>query len=154
MWDNCLHIFLENFCNYLAEFSLFFVDRVLLMILLWRAIFQNLKITETWISWALFISKKILHTVLKIISAQISWKIFFFEKKFFSSTWNFFHDCKTSDLGLIFFHKKITLYFFFKCGYLISMQYYKHDLRIYLEKLWQTGDFTLLNKPLEPYKPP
>ena len=34
------------------------------------------------------------------------------------------------------------------------MQYYKHDLRIYLEKLWKTGGFILLNKPLKPYKLP
>ena len=29
----------------------------------------------------------------------------------------------------------------------------KMALRIYLEKLWKI-DFALLNKPLEPYKPP
>ena len=28
----------------------------------------------------------------------------------------------------------------------------KHALKIYLEKLWKNGNFTLLNKPLEPYK--
>ena len=31
---------------------------------------------------------------------------FFFFKKLFSKTWNFFRDYKTTDLGLIFFHKK------------------------------------------------
>ena len=47
-----------------------------------------------------------------MISAQISWKNFFFRKIFFSRTWSFFHHCKTTNLGLIFFHKKIILYFF------------------------------------------
>ena len=35
-----------------------------------------------------------------------------FWKKIFWRTWSFFHDCKATDLGLIFFHKKIILYFF------------------------------------------
>ena len=30
----------------------------------------------------------------------------------------------------------------------------KKTLKIYLEKLWKIGDFTLLYKPLEPYKLP
>ena len=37
---------------------------------------------------------------------------FFFRKKVFARTWSFFHDCKTADLSLIFFHKKLILYFF------------------------------------------
>ena len=37
---------------------------------------------------------------------------FFFQKIFFSRTWSFFRDCKTTILGVIFFHKKIILYFF------------------------------------------
>ena len=37
---------------------------------------------------------------------------FFFRKKIISRTWGFFCDCKTTDLGLIFFHKKLILYFF------------------------------------------
>ena len=43
---------------------------------------------------------------------------FFFQNNFFSKTWSFFHDYKTTDLGLIFFHKKIILCFF---SNLISM---------------------------------
>ena len=37
---------------------------------------------------------------------------FFFEKFFFSRTWTFFHDCKTTNLGVIFFHKKLISHFF------------------------------------------
>ena len=38
----------------------------------------------------------------------------FFFGIFFSSTWNFFHDCNRSNLSVIFFHKKLILYFFSK----------------------------------------
>ena len=37
---------------------------------------------------------------------------FFFQKIFLSRTWSFFHDCKTTNLGVIFFHKKLISYFF------------------------------------------
>ena len=37
---------------------------------------------------------------------------FFFRKNFFSRTWRFFHGCETTDLSLIFFHKKVISYFF------------------------------------------
>ena len=36
----------------------------------------------------------------------------FFRKTFFSRTWSFFHDWKTTNLGVIFFHKKLILCFF------------------------------------------
>ena len=39
---------------------------------------------------------------------------FFFRKTFFSRTWSFFHDWRTTNLGVIFFHKKLILYFFSK----------------------------------------
>ena len=39
---------------------------------------------------------------------------FFFRKTFFSRTWSFFHDSKTTNLGAIFSHKKLILYFFSK----------------------------------------
>ena len=38
----------------------------------------------------------------------------FFRKTIFSRTWSFFHDRKTFILGVIFFHKKLILYFFSK----------------------------------------
>ena len=37
---------------------------------------------------------------------------FIFGKKIFSRTCSFFHDCNTTNLSIIFFHKKIILYFF------------------------------------------
>ena len=58
--------------------------------------------------------KKILHTVLKILSAQISWTDFFFRKNFFSRSWSYLHDWKTTKLGAIFSHKKLISYFFSK----------------------------------------
>ena len=36
---------------------------------------------------------------------------FFFQKIFLSRTWCFFHDCKTTNLGIIFFHKKFHTFF-------------------------------------------
>ena len=36
----------------------------------------------------------------------------FFQKIFLSRAWSFFCDCKTTNLGVIFFHKKLILHFF------------------------------------------
>ena len=36
---------------------------------------------------------------------------FFFQKTFFSRAWSFFRDWKTTNLGVIFLHKKLVLYF-------------------------------------------
>ena len=44
---------------------------------------------------------------------------FIFQKFFLSRTWSFFHDWKTTDLGVIFFHKKTNFILFFKGDYLI-----------------------------------
>ena len=44
---------------------------------------------------------------------------FFFQKVFLSRTWSYFHDCKTTNLGIIFSNKKLISYFFFKGDYLI-----------------------------------
>ena len=37
---------------------------------------------------------------------------FLFQRIFLSGTWSFFHNCKITDLGVIFFHKNLILYFF------------------------------------------
>ena len=77
--------------------------------------FRTLKLLKLkYLEINLFKKKNNLHIVLKNISAQVSWKnfFFFFRKKIISRTWGFFCDCKTTDLGLIFFHKKLILYFF------------------------------------------
>ena len=34
------------------------------------------------------------------------------KKKFFSRSWSFFHDCKSTNLGVIFFHKKLISWIF------------------------------------------
>ena len=62
--------------------------------------------------------KKIPHTVLKIISAQISWKKFFFEKKLFQGLGAFFVIAKPLT-WVSFFSTKYKFYTFFKCDYLI-----------------------------------
>ena len=90
-----------------AEFSGFFVDRVLLIILLWRTLKSpKLKYLETHL-----VKKNTAHRFEDHICTN-KLKEFFFRKIFFSRTWSFFHDCKTFYLGLIFFHKKLILYFF------------------------------------------
>ena len=112
-----LQKFYEMICEIIVSktvcgiFLLFFVNRVLLIILWTGTIFRNRKITESKISRDPFISKKFPHIVFKIVSAQISWTDFFFEKQFFSRTWSFFQDWKTNNLGVTFFHKKLILYF-------------------------------------------
>ena len=63
------------------------------------------------------------HTVLKIISAQISWKNFFFEKTFFQGLGVFFTTAKSLITASFFSTKKNIFILFFKCGYLIVMQY-------------------------------
>ena len=44
---------------------------------------------------------------------------FFFWKKLFSKIWSFFHDCSTTNLGVIFFLKKNNFILFLRGGYLI-----------------------------------
>ena len=89
-----------------AEFSWFFVVCVLLVILLWRTIFQNRKNTKLNISRPIY---------FKNISAQRFEDLICSNKlEGFYSRWlkSFFRDCKTSHLGVIFFAPKIILYFF------------------------------------------
>ena len=77
----------------------------------------------------------------EIISAQISCKNFFFQTFFFQGQ-SFFQDCKTTDLGLIFFQEEIILYFFFQV-WLFNFNTILKTLRIYLEKLknWRFYSF-------------
>ena len=68
-----------------------------------------------------FIFKKFLHIVLKILSAQISWSDYFFEKYFFQGLAAFF----TTEKPLIwapFFPQKIN-FILFKDDYLILVYY-------------------------------
>ena len=77
--------------------------------------------------------KKISHTVLKIISAQISWKNSFVENVSFNDL-QLFSRLQNHWFGPHFFPQKINFILFFKCDYLILMHYQKHALRISSEK--------------------
>ena len=81
--------------------------------------FSEPNITESWISPRYpFILTKFPHTVLKILSVQMSWKNLFLNF-FLLRTWSFLHDCKTTNLGVTFFNRKLILYIFCKGDYLI-----------------------------------
>ena len=100
-----------------VEFSWFFVDRVLLIILLWRTIFRNLKIPK------LKYLKN--HLFRRYLGTSFWWsyphkwagRVFFL---IFQGLGAFF---ATTELlfGPHFFHKKVNFVFFFKCDYLISI---------------------------------
>ena len=79
---------------------------------------------------------------------------FFFQKIFVSRTWNFFYDCKTTNLGIIFFHKKLIFYFF--QGWLFNFDVILKTCfkNLFWKTVWKNGDFTILNKPPKPYKLP
>ena len=72
-----------------TEFSWSFVDQVFLIILLQRAIFRNLKITQTLKYLETHLFKKISAQCFED-HIQISWKKFFFEKNFFQGLGAFF----------------------------------------------------------------
>ena len=83
------------------EFSWFFVLCVLLMILLWRKFFESVKsLKNKYLETHLFL--EILHIVLKILSAQISWKDFFFQKR-----------CVFQGLGALFRGEKTLIWLLF-----------------------------------------
>ena len=56
---------------------------------------------------------------------------FFFLKKSFLRTWNFFSRLQNHWFGLHFFPQKTNFILIFKCDHLILIQYEKHALRIY-----------------------
>ena len=66
---------------------------------------RNLNISRT------IYLKKFPHNVLKVISAKMCWKNFFFEKTFFKDL-EYFSRLQNHCLGLIFYHNKLILYFF------------------------------------------
>ena len=78
-------------------------------------------------------------------------KGFFFRKKIFSRTMSFFHDRSTTNLAS-FFSTKIQFYTFSQEWLFNFNIILKTCFKTHLEKLWKNGDFTLLNKLLEPYK--
>ena len=63
----------------------------------------------------------------------------FFQKIFLSRTWSFFHEYKTTNLGVIFFHKKLISYFF--QGWLFNFNitlktYFRNLFRKTVKKWW------------------
>ena len=93
------------------EVSWLFGVLVLLIILLWRTIFRNRKITKSEIYRDLFILKNFLHTVLKILSAQKNWKDLFQKKIFFQRHGAFFTTAKPL-IWACFFCTKNSFYTF------------------------------------------
>ena len=77
---------------------------------------------------------------------------FFFLKKFFFKDLELFSTTAKPLIWASFFRQKNIFILFFQVR-LFNFNA-KDPLRIYLEKLWKVGDFTLLNKPFEPYKLP
>ena len=62
------------------------------------------------ISRSIYLKKNSAHRFVDFIGTNKLEK--FFSKIFLSRTWSFLHDCKTTNLGATFFHKKLILYFF------------------------------------------
>ena len=107
--------------------------------------------TVSGISWFFVVLVNILHavTVLINLSAQINWIDFFF-KNIFSMTWRFFSRLKNHLFGCHSLEKHDFL-LFFNCDYLILTRYSKPALK-FIGENWKKGDFTILNKSLEPNK--
>ena len=114
---------LQKFCEMICEIIVYKTVFGISLIYCWSSFINNFimknQFSEPWNHQNLNIlrpiyvkKKKNSRIILKIISTQISWMNFFSRKFFISKTWSFFHDWKTTDLDLIFFHKKIILQFF------------------------------------------
>lgn len=95
------------------------------------------------------------HTALKILSAQISGKDFSF-KAIFPVTLSFFHDYKTTHLGVIFSPKKLHFirYTFLQIRFFNFNTILKTCFKHLFRKTVKNFDFTLLNKPLQSCKLP
>ena len=63
------------------------------------------------ISRPTYLKKKSAHHLVDLICTN-KLEEFFFQKIFLPRTWSFFRDCKTTNLGVVFFHNKLILYFF------------------------------------------
>ena len=92
------------------------------LILCWSSFINNFMLKNSFsepkyqrklnISRPIYFKKISAHHLVGLICASNP-EGFFFWKKFFSRTCSFFHDCNTTNMGVIFFpQKKIVLYFF------------------------------------------
>ena len=107
--------------------------------------------TVSGISWFFVVLVNILHAVTVLINlfAQINWIDFFFQKYFFNDV-GFFFKTEKPLIWVSFFAKKMIFYFF-QLWLFNFNAIFKTCVKIYWEKL-KKGDFTLLNKSLEPNK--
>ena len=107
--------------------------------------------TVSGISWFFVVLVNILHavTVLINLSAQINWIDFFF-KNIFSMTWRFFSRLKNHLFRCHSLEKK-WFFTFFQLWLFNFNAIFKTCVKMYWEKL-KKGDFTILNKSLEPNK--
>ena len=65
------------------------------------------------ISWPIYSKKVSTHRFVDLICTK-QLEEFLFQKKFFFKDFELFSRCKTTNLGVIFFQKKLILYFFSK----------------------------------------
>ena len=107
--------------------------------------------TVSGISWFFVVLVNILHAVTVLINlfAQINWIDFFSQKYFFNAV-GFFFKTEKPLIWVSFFAKKMIFYFF-QLWLFNFNAIFKTCVKIYWEKL-KKGDFTLLNKSLEPNK--
>ena len=105
------------------------------------------------ISRLIYLKKIFAHRFVSLICTN-KLEGLFFQKKIFPRTSEFFSRLQNHYFGCHFFPQKINFILFFQgwlFNFIIILKTYFNDL------FWQTvknGDFTLLNKPLEPYKLP
>ena len=117
-----------------AEFPLFFVDRVLLMILLWRTIFRNLKSPKLKYLDTHFLKKNSAHRFERSYMHKQAGTIFFFSKKNYLKDLEIFWRLQNHLLGPYFFHKKLISYFF-----LVWLFNFNIILKTYFKDLfWKT----------------
>ena len=110
---------LQKFCEMICEIIVYKTVFGISLIYCWLSFINNFivknQFSEPWnhqnlnILTPIYVKKKnfVHHFEDHIYTNKLD--EFFFQKFFISRTWSFSHDCKTTDLDLIFFHKKIIL---------------------------------------------
>ena len=113
---------LQKFCEMICEIIVYKTVFRISLIYCWSSFINNFimknQFSEPWnhqnvnILRSIYVKKKKFahHFEDHIYTNKLDQ--FFFRKFFISKTWSFFHDWRTTDLDLIFFHKKIILQFF------------------------------------------
>ena len=120
------------FLLFVFYYTWFFVIRIYLIILLWRANLGTLN-HQVKISRDPFILKTIFAHRFENFTCTSKLEAFL------SRTWSLFRDCNTTNLGIIFFIQKIKFITFFRCDYFI-FTWFKYLSR----KIGKNGGFILL----------